>query len=119
MTSIKALAHGSQEDMSKRAHNILNVNILTLDPSVHCLGVMDSSTPECYEPKAIAALREWFAETSRRVIVCGPLIPSGEQAIVNEKRQTSNASEISDFLDAVLESHGPKSLVYVSFDDSS
>lgn len=53
------------------------------------------------------------------MIVCGPLIPSGEQAIVNEKRQTSNASEISDFLDAVLESHGPKSLVYVSFDDSS
>lgn len=43
MTSIKALAHGLQEDMSKRAHNILKVNILTLDPSVHCLGVMDSS----------------------------------------------------------------------------
>lgn len=69
--------------------------------------------PECLEPEAIAALRDWFAETSRPVYACGPLIPHGAQAVAFEKAQSPEASKIESFLDAKLASHGDHSVIYV------
>ncbi|OBZ67123.1 Anthocyanidin 3-O-glucosyltransferase [Grifola frondosa] len=70
---------------------------------------------EAYEPECVAAVREWFAQTSRSVTVCGPLLPSGKNAAAHEKQQSSEGSEIQKFLDSILESHGAHSLLYISF----
>ncbi|OBZ67170.1 UDP-glycosyltransferase 88A1 [Grifola frondosa] len=70
---------------------------------------------EAYEPECVAAVREWFAQTSRSVTVCGPLLPSGKNAAAHEKQQSSEGNEIQKFLDSTLESHGTHSLLYISF----
>lgn len=78
-----------------------------------CDGIV-LATPECYEPEAIAALRDWLAETSRPIYAIGPLIPSGAQAAAFEKLQSSDAAKVESFLDAKLASHGEHSVLYVS-----
>lgn len=72
-------------------------------------------TPETYEPEAVAAMKGWFAETGRSAYVCGPLLPSASKATAaaNEKRQSKEASEIQEFLDATLKTSGENSLLYV------
>ena len=79
---------------------------------VACDGLV-CAVPECFEPEAIATLREWFAETSRPVYACGPLIPHGAQAAAFEKAQSPEAAKIESFLDAKLASHGDHSVIYV------
>lgn len=71
------------------------------------------SNPECYEPAAVAGMREWFAETQREVFVAGPFAPTGKYAADNENAQSAKGSEIGRFLDSTLESHGEKSVLYV------
>lgn len=77
-----------------------------------CDGIVVAG-PECFEPEGVAALRDWFAETSRPVYACGPLIPHGPQAAAFEKAQSPEASKIESFLDAKLASHGDNSVIYV------
>lgn len=74
------------------------------------------ATPEAYEPEAVAETRAWFADSKKDVYVVGPLLPnaSDPKAIEGEHKQSQDASEIQKFLDKTLESHGAKSLVYVS-----
>ncbi len=73
-------------------------------------------TPTSYEPEAVATAKAWFAETGRPSYAVGPLLPSASKAtaVANEKKQSSEASEIQEFLDATLKTSGEKSLVYVS-----
>lgn len=71
------------------------------------------TSPECYEPESIQAMRDWFAKANRQVIAAGPFLPIGEQATTNEIRQSSRGSEIITFLDQVLTTHGQGSLLYV------
>ena len=73
-------------------------------------------TPASYEPEAVAAARAWFAEKGRPAYAVGPLLPSASKATAqaNEKKQSAEASEIQEFLDATLKTSGEKSLVYVS-----
>ncbi|KAM5530920.1 hypothetical protein V8D89_015410 [Ganoderma adspersum] len=74
-------------------------------------------TPTSYEPEAVAAARAWFAEKGRPAYAVGPLLPSASKATAqaNEKKQSAEASEIQEFLDATLKMSGEKSLVYISF----
>ena len=72
-------------------------------------------TPEPYEPVAVAAVREWYAETNRPVYVCGPLLPeSGSHAAKHEQKQSKESTEIQEFLDTHLKISGEKSVLYVS-----
>ena len=70
-------------------------------------------TAESYEPEAVAALKTWLAKTGRSTYTCGPLLPTGSQAVANEKKQSKEAVEIEEFLDNTLKASGEKSLLYV------
>ncbi|KAI0371040.1 UDP-Glycosyltransferase/glycogen phosphorylase [Pilatotrama ljubarskyi] len=73
-------------------------------------------SPQSYEPDAVAAVRQWYAETSRQVYVCGPLLPpQTATAAENEKKQSKVSAEIQEFLDKTLKTAGERSLLYMSF----
>lgn len=80
-----------------------------------CDGLIISS-PEAYEPAAVAAIKEWFAETSRPVWAIGPLFPkmASPEAVAGEATQSESWEGIKEFLDAALTAHGEHSLLYVS-----
>ncbi|KAI0675038.1 UDP-Glycosyltransferase/glycogen phosphorylase [Trametes maxima] len=69
-------------------------------------------TAEPYEPDAVIAAREWFAETSRTIYVCGPLIPLHVQ---DKDSQPQDVAKIQAFLSSALENSGEHSLLYISF----
>ncbi len=73
------------------------------------------TTPECYEPEAVAGARDWFAESSREFFVLGPLLPTthDQRALAGEKQMSAKASEIDVFIESVLASHGRASMLYV------
>ena len=71
-------------------------------------------TSESYGPKAVAALRKWYAYTSKSAYVVGPLLPLGSHAASREKVQSKEAEQIEAFLDDTLKTSGEKSLLYVS-----
>ncbi|CAL1707824.1 unnamed protein product [Somion occarium] len=73
------------------------------------------ATAQPFEPEGVAEVRAWFAETSRKAYAVGPLFPLGEGAAAGERLQSDKPSEIEQFLEATLESHGPKSLLYIAF----
>lgn len=75
-----------------------------------CDGIL-LSTPERYEREAVEGVREWYAETSRSVYVCGPLLPP---VSTNKEDNSEKGAAIVKFLDTTLETHGPNSLLYVS-----
>ncbi|KAI0645438.1 UDP-Glycosyltransferase/glycogen phosphorylase [Trametes meyenii] len=69
-------------------------------------------TAESYEPDAVAAAREWFAETSRKIYVCGPLVPL---RVPDEDSQAKNMAETQAFMSSTLVASGQQSLLYISF----
>ena len=71
-------------------------------------------TSESYGPKAVAALRKWYAYTSKSAYVVGPLLPLGSHGASGEKVQSKEAEQIEAFLDDTLKTSGEKSLLYVS-----
>lgn len=73
-------------------------------------------TPASYEPEAVAAMKAWFAETSRPAYACGPLLPTASESAANatEKAQSSESDKIQAFLDGTLETSGKRSALYVS-----
>ncbi len=71
-------------------------------------------TSEAYEPKAVAAMREWFDKTSRGIYATGPLMPIGIQTTrEHEWEQSKDADKIQAFLDSTLTASGERSLLYV------
>ncbi|OCH85798.1 UDP-Glycosyltransferase/glycogen phosphorylase [Obba rivulosa] len=79
-----------------------------------CDGILMSS-PESYESECVAGVRKWYAETSRGAYACGPLLPEEGQSMSKEKDSSEKGAAIEKFLDTVLQTHGSKSLVYISF----
>lgn len=67
-----------------------------------------------YQPQATDAVRQHFAEKSRKAYYAGPLMPSGAQAKEKEKINSENGGEIMAFLDEKLKSAGEHSVLYVS-----
>ena len=74
------------------------------------------ASPEAYEPEAIAATRDWMAETGRRAWVIGPLLPpiQTKEAISGEEAQSAGSRKIMEFMENVRVSHGEHSMLYVS-----
>ncbi|KAI0821625.1 UDP-Glycosyltransferase/glycogen phosphorylase [Trametes gibbosa] len=68
-----------------------------------------------YYPHATTAIRQWFENSSQKVFFAGPLLPSGEQVVANEKTLSRDRGDIVAFLDDKLDSHGEKSTLYISF----
>jgi hypothetical protein len=66
---------------------------------------------------SIDVMEDWMASSNppRKVYNIGPQLPSGSTASsdTGDLKQSSKSAEILKFLDATLESHGPRSLVYV------
>lgn len=73
------------------------------------------TTPEPYEPEAIASVKAWFAEKSRSVYAVGPLLPTVDdpKSSAEEKKMSAKAQELDQFMDSVLASHGANSMLYV------
>ena len=74
-------------------------------------------TIEAYDPpESIKYLRDFFALTSRKLFVVGPMMSavSGTNAMKQQSSSSEKFHEIEAFMARVLESHGPRSLVYVS-----
>ncbi|KAI0370536.1 UDP-Glycosyltransferase/glycogen phosphorylase [Pilatotrama ljubarskyi] len=88
--------------------------LTTYDMFTACDGVL-MSTPECFDPLSIIATRAWMAETGRGAYAVGPIISSGAQAVENEILEADKGTDIRDFISRVMKSHGPKSLLYISF----
>ena len=78
-----------------------------------CDGLI-SPTPECYDRMSIIGNTAWMAETSRGAYHIGPIVSRGAQAVEVELAQADGCAKIRDFVSAVLKSHGPNSLLYVS-----
>lgn len=71
-------------------------------------------TSETYEPKAVAAMREWFGKTSRGIYVTGPLMSIDTQTTEHEREPRSeDVDKIQAFLNSTLASSGERSLLYV------
>ncbi|KAL1942098.1 hypothetical protein VTO73DRAFT_6628 [Trametes versicolor] len=69
-----------------------------------------------YQPKATNGIREFYAEKGTgKVFFAGPLLPSGSQAVSNEKVLAHNGNGVMDFLDEKLKSKGERSVLYLSF----
>ncbi|TCD67190.1 hypothetical protein EIP91_000417 [Steccherinum ochraceum] len=87
------------------------------DSYAACDGGLIVTSPDVYEPAAIAALKASFAETKRNVWTLGPLTLSGgtHEAVNGEMAQADQAIEIKRFMDDVLHKYGEQSLVYISF----
>lgn len=75
-------------------------------------------TIEAYDPpESIAYLRDFFALTSRKLFVVGPLMSavSGTNAVKQQTSSSAKFQEIEAFMARILESRGPRSLVYMAF----
>lgn len=71
-------------------------------------------TSEAYEPKAVAAMREWFGKTSRGIYVTGPLMTIDTQTTEHKREPRSeDADKIRAFLDSTFAASGERSLLYV------
>ncbi|TCD71962.1 hypothetical protein EIP91_000094 [Steccherinum ochraceum] len=75
------------------------------------------TSPEVYEPKAITATREWFAETNRGVWAIGPLLPKMDtkEAREGEAAQSEKSAEVQRFMEMVIEKFGERKMLYISF----
>jgi len=87
-----------------------------LEAYIACDGMIITS-PEAYEPHAIAATKDWFAENSRSVWAVGPLVisASSQQAVLNEEAQSEKSADIKKFLDNALAERGKLTVLYISF----
>lgn len=84
-------------------------------------GIITPTTEAFDPPESIAAMRKFLGLTGRKLYMLGPLQPaiSGENSVSNELSQSSQGQEIATFLERILKSHGPKSLIYVRIRTSS
>lgn len=66
-------------------------------------------------PESMEVMKNFFALTNRKFYVVGPLVPSptAENAEKHELRQSPKSQETEAFLERILRTHGPKSLIYV------
>ncbi|KAH8085453.1 hypothetical protein BXZ70DRAFT_561619 [Cristinia sonorae] len=76
-------------------------------------------TPEAYEPAAVAATKEWFAESKRPVWAVGPLISSvttrNEGTMSGKDVRSESVDTVTKFMDDTLATHGERTMIYISF----
>ncbi|KAH9893517.1 UDP-Glycosyltransferase/glycogen phosphorylase [Cubamyces lactineus] len=73
---------------------------------------MDAAT---YNPAVTSAMREWFAETGRKVYYAGPLITSAQQPCSPSLFVGEDSADIKAFLDRQLAHRGENSVLLISF----
>ncbi|KAF9557510.1 UDP-Glycosyltransferase/glycogen phosphorylase [Agrocybe pediades] len=77
-----------------------------------CDGVFAVNTPD-FEGEAISAIRAWLTDDLKKeVYAVGPILPLGYGVKGQSDR---GATDIKDFLDRMLETHGKKSTMLISF----
>ncbi|GLB39043.1 putative UDP-glucoronosyl and UDP-glucosyl transferase [Lyophyllum shimeji] len=74
-------------------------------------GIMIASA-DAYERESLDAVRAWFGEMQKPVYVVGPLLPAGYAAQSDVNEWNAN---IADFLSNMLEKHGRRSVLFISF----
>ncbi|KAJ3554961.1 hypothetical protein NM688_g2831 [Phlebia brevispora] len=78
----------------------------------NCDGIV-IATPQCLEsPESLKAMLKYY---EGEIHVLGPMLPVATKDKIPQKRPSEEAQEIDDFMTRALESHGPSSLIYVSF----
>lgn len=79
-------------------------------------GIILCSIEAFDSPETMKYLRDFLALTSRKLFVVGPMMSavSGTNAMKQQSSSSEKFHEIEAFMARVLESHGPRSLVYVS-----
>lgn len=84
-----------------------------------CDGII-SAASTAYEFEGCKAAHEWFAQSNRPAYTIGPLLPDDilfdeVQITASELDVSPNGQDVITFLDKVLASSGPQSVIYVSF----
>lgn len=75
-----------------------------------------SGSMECVEPEGVVeGLSDFFARTSRKLYLLGPLLPMTKRSDAVEARQAAKSPEIASFLKTTLETRGERSMIYMSF----
>ena len=70
------------------------------------------ATPQAFEtPETLASLSRYYGG---EVYAIGPLFATGAEAGTLEKSKSKDSDRIIAFMDGVLESRGPHSLIYVT-----
>ncbi|EKM59462.1 glycosyltransferase family 1 protein [Phanerochaete carnosa HHB-10118-sp] len=83
---------------------------------IHECDALVSSTSAIYEPKeCIKALNDFFALTSRKMYLVGPLISDTKRSSRLETEGAAKSPELLEFMQNALKTHGEKSLIYISF----
>ncbi|KAI0785582.1 UDP-Glycosyltransferase/glycogen phosphorylase [Abortiporus biennis] len=74
-------------------------------------------TAEEYEPAAVDSIRHWLQQQSKPLYTLAPLVPELEHRskVSSEDSISRNTNEIEQFMDSVLSSRGPQSLLFISF----
>ncbi|KAI0783052.1 UDP-Glycosyltransferase/glycogen phosphorylase [Abortiporus biennis] len=78
-----------------------------------CDGII-LNTSEEFERTPISSIRKWFKQDEKTVYTVGPLLPV-ENPGLKAENNLSKDSEIQQFMNSILKSHGKESLLYISF----
>ncbi|KAF5383026.1 hypothetical protein D9615_005086 [Tricholomella constricta] len=83
-----------------------------------CSFLMDSdavliASSDAYEKVSLDAVRAWFLELEKPVYAVGPLLPAGYASTRSDVNESNANVEV--FLEDMLEKHGPRSVVFISF----
>ncbi|TCD71965.1 hypothetical protein EIP91_000097 [Steccherinum ochraceum] len=75
------------------------------------------TSPEVYEPAAVAAMKDWMTAIGRDAWAIGPLQPSSgsKEAVAGEGAQSEKSAQIKEFMDTALAKYGEQSMLYISF----
>jgi len=86
-----------------------------------CNGLI-AATSAVFEPEANETLQKWLTETNRTFYNLGPLQLRGygSSTVADCRKRgdlssSRNGEELLEFLDKTLQTHGPNSLLYISF----
>ncbi|EKM61882.1 glycosyltransferase family 1 protein [Phanerochaete carnosa HHB-10118-sp] len=94
------------------------VGLLHLDAAslIHECDALVSFTSAIYDPKeCIEALDDFFALTSRKMHLVGPLISDTKRSARVEMEGAAKSPELLAFMQNALKAHGEDSLIYISF----
>ena len=81
---------------------------------IHECNELIACSMRCVEPKeALQAFSDFFALTSRKIHIVGPLVPLTKRSEEAKQKQTAKSPEIAEFMQNALRTHGERSMIYV------
>ncbi|GJE92135.1 glycosyltransferase family 1 protein [Phanerochaete sordida] len=91
------------------------MHLTALNLMYECDAVFSCSAAALEPPETVKAFNEFLALTSRKLYFLGLLLPETGNEADMAQRELEKSPEIASFLKGVLEKHGERSLVYISF----